>query len=366
MTPRIRAVLTALAAIVLAVSLTSRAVAAETADNGSSGTASSEPTKKAPPTSEAVKSVYAAENALFQKGFTLKPRFTYVYSGNRIITLNGALFVGALLVGNIEVSQQKNSIYQMDLGADYGITNRLKIGFDVPYLYRQSKFVTAGVNQSTSQYSETTVDTTHMGDVTGSLYYQVVEAQGNGVNVIWNIQGLAPTGKAPYGIPLVVSSVNKNQTYPAELPTGQGTWGVATGFTLIKSVEPAVLFASAEYHYAFARHFDNLNSAPGSSPQPGEAQPGRAIEVSFGTAFSLSRQFSTSFSYDEVFSKDTRLRPDGGSWSDVVGSSSNAASLGLGMTYGISRNLSMIAKVQIGASADAPDTQVSFEFPYHF
>lgn len=331
-------------------------------DNGEA----SQPTKKAPPTSQAVQSVYASENALFQKGFTLKPKFTYIYSGNRILTLNGFLALGTVLVGNIDVSQQKNSIYEVDLGADYGITDRLKIGFDVPYLYRHSKFVSAGVNKSTGQLGETTVNTGHMGDVTASLYYQIVEAQGSGTNVIWNVQGLSPTGKAPYGIPLIKDPNNGNLQYPAELPTGQGTWGVATGFTLIKSVEPAVLFASAEYHYAFSGHFDNLNTDPTQAPQPGDAQPGRAISVDFGTAFSLSRRFSASLSYQEVFSKNTRLRYAGKGWTDIVGSSSNAASLGVGMTYGMSRHLSMIANVQIGATADAPDTQVSLEFPYHF
>lgn len=78
------------------------------------------------------------------------------------------------------------------------------------------------------------------------------------------------------------------------------------------------------------------------------------------------RQYGVTVAYDEIFTQNTRTRQNGGEWTDVVGSSSNAATIDMGVTYAVSKNFSIIGSVEIGVTPDAPDTQVSFSFPYHF
>src|SRR5699024_3375511 len=102
----------------------------------------------------------------------------------------------------------------------------------------------------------------------------------------------------------------------------------------IKTVSPAVLYLSGNYYRQLIRHFDDLGTEP-EQRVPGDARPGDAFGLSLGTAFALTRRVSVNFGYQELFTRATYLKPDGQSWSRVIGSDSNAATLQIGATYAL-------------------------------
>ncbi|WP_230370715.1 hypothetical protein [Paludibacterium denitrificans] len=70
-------------------------------------------------------------------------------------------------------------------------------------------------------------------------------------DIVWSLHAKAPTGSNPYGIKLIPSAGNDNLSVPERLPTGNGVWAYSTGLSFVKTVDPAVLFASVGYtHYA--------------------------------------------------------------------------------------------------------------------
>lgn len=316
-------------------------------------------------TAASVQAVYRQENALFQKGWTLTPSFEYAYSDHSVLALNGFLALGAIFLGNINVTQQKNNIETFSLDASYGFTPRLQAQIVAPYLFRQSTYTSIGQNESTSQSSEMTVETNHLGDLQFGLSYQAVAQHGLWPNLILTLQGLAPTGASPYGIAVIHDQSNNDLEFPAALPTGQGAWGAEAGLTFIKTVSPAVFYASLDYYKMFARGVPNLSAEP-DELEPGEAEPGDTVAVNLGTAFALTRRVSLNFGYQELFTQATMEKPDGAPWQKIVGSDTNAASFQLGAAYAVTSRLSVDGTASIGMTQSAPNTEFLLTFPYTF
>jgi hypothetical protein len=102
-----------------------------------------------------------------------------------------------------------------------------------------------------------------------------VEEDADWPDVVWSLRVKAPTGRSPYGIKLVQSAGNNNLSLPDRLPTGNGVWGITTGLSFVKTVDPAVLFASVGYTHYLDGHFSDISPTAGS--------PSRAM-YGWGTA----------------------------------------------------------------------------------
>lgn len=319
-----------------------------------------------PPEEGSVASVYQQQNALFVPGqFTLEPGFTYAYSDSNALTLNGFLALGAIFLGNINVSKVTSNIETFSLQATYSPTDRLQLGVAVPYLMRQSTYESVGVQGSTTQASEQTVrNGGQIGDIAMLLNYELI-GQGHAYPaIIWNNQLKAPTGRSPYGIQLQTQPQNNNLSFPSSLATGSGVWSYTTGLSFIQTTSPAILFGSLSYTYNFERHVPNINSQPPSAG--GDVLAGNLIGIGFGTAFAVNDRMSLTFAYNDAISQETRLRPDGGAWQNVVGSNANAAALALGVSYALNSHTTFVTNVMVGLTKDAPNLQVSLKVPYAF
>jgi len=175
----------------------------------------------------------------------------------------------------------------------------------------------------------------------------------------------APTGKAPYGIKYIIDASNNNLSSPDSLPTGNGVWTLSTGVTFVKTVDPAILFANIGYAYNFAHKFSDISGSP-TSTIPGEVDLGNSYQLGGGIAFALSDRMSLSTSYAHRFAVESRIKPEGQAWQNIIGSSSSSGSLNFGVTYAMSDKLSMVANVGVGITPDAPDVTVGVKFPYNF
>lgn len=318
-----------------------------------------------PGTQESVQAVYRQQNALFKAGqIILQPGVSYAYSDSNALTLNGFLALGAIFLGQINVSKVQSNIETLSLQASYAPTNRMELSATVPYLARQSSYESVGVNGSSLQASQQDVTNKgQIGDASVALYYQLA-GDSRGGATIWNLTAKGPTGRSPYGIPVVTQPQNNNLSYPTSLPTGNGVWAVSTGLSFIQSLSPAILFGSLSYTYNIPRNFGNISST--TTPQSGAVAPGNSFSLGGGTAFALNQRISLTLSMDETFIAATQIKPQGGSWQTVVGSSGNAAVLNLGLSYARSRHVTIVTNLAVGLTKDAPNIDLSFTMPTSF
>jgi len=337
-------------------------VAAERGQRQPAGKQDEEVVKEAP-ASRSARTVVQEQHTLFERKFTLEPGFTYSSFDRNQLVLNGFLALDSIFLGNISVDEVEAQILTLDLTGRYGITDRSQIDFNIPVLYRDTKYLSTGVDGDSTSLSEENVSLKgELGDVSAGFYYQLFKETNNRPDVVWNVRVKAPTGTDPYGIRIV--DVNSDLSVPAELPSGNGVWAASTGFSLAKTIDPAILFANINYTHNFAEDFSDISSAPGK--QPGEIKLGDSISYGFGIAFALNERASMSFGYTQQFAGRAEQKLDGDVTQSIIGSDANVAQFNVGATYALSDKGSWATNVGIGLNEDAPDVTFSMKFPYTF
>jgi hypothetical protein len=316
------------------------------------------------PTDASVQSVYQQQNALFRRNLTVTPSITRAYSDNRFFTLNGFLALGAIFLGNVNVTQQRSDITELGLNATYGLSDRLQIEGQVPYFSRSTTFSSVGANESGSSPSQDRVQSSGIGDVLLGGYYQLAHEKGNAPGVTLNAHVSLPTGRSPYGIKLVNDASNSSLQYPGSLPTGSGALGYEFGASFVKTSDPAIFFGGANVYYNQPTSFRDLSTDP-TVHQPGIAQPGNAFQYQLGTAFALNEKTSLSFAFDDITTGETVLQPLHGKRTSVIGSGTNAAYLSISAGYARDPHQTVITEFDLGLTADAPNFQLNLRLPHH-
>ncbi|SDM88022.1 hypothetical protein [Vreelandella arcis] len=309
--------------------------------------------------SQSVQNVLREEHALFSDRLTIEPGISYSYSDRSELGLSGFLVLDAIFLGDISVDTVESHTTTFDVSTRYGVTDRLEVELVIPYVYRSSHYETIGAGGATNERVEETVSQGDLGDISAGLYYRVLAETPSRPDVVWNFSVLAPTGKHPYGIETTTVDSGEgeveNLTVPNDLPTGNGVWGVSTGLSFLKTVDPAIIFANVGYTHNIARDFDDINA---------NVNLGDSIRLGFGTAFALNERFSLSMSFSHQHSLETNVTPEGGAERSVIGSSANAASFNFGATYGLSDSTSIVTSMGIGLTDDAPDFTLNFRMPF--
>ncbi len=317
----------------------------------------------AAPKTESQKAVYQQQNALFVHGLTLTPALQYSYTDNRLFTLNGFLALGAIFLGNIDVTRQENTIAEPSITADYSYAPNQEVEVTVPWVWRASTYDAQGAQNSTALVSQNLITKGAFGDMSAAYYYQLPQSTPGGPIVVLNTRLSIPTGVPPYGIKIIQTKQNGgNLSYPSSLPTGTGLYTISAGATIIQQTDPAILFGGLNLYHNFTGHFGDISTSP-ISVQPGSITGGDAALITLGTAFSLNDKVSTSFSLQDTLVTSTRERPAGGDWTNVIGSSLNAAVFNIGTTYSTSPTTYWQAIVGIGMTQDAPNFTLTLRFP---
>ncbi|MGQ4877922.1 transporter [Billgrantia sp. LNSP4103-1] len=322
-----------------------------------------EPSREAQP-SQSVRDVLREEHTLFSDRLTIEPGVTYTYSDRNQLALSGFLVLDAIFLGNISVDSVKDHTTTFDLDFRYGLTDRMELELSLPYVYRSSTYETVGKGGAGDESIDADVSDSGIGDVRASLYYRLLPETEQRPDVVWNFGVRAPTGKHPYGIDTrtVEDSEGNLADVPLELPTGNGVWGVSTGFSVLKTLDPAIVFANMSYMHNFEESFDDISSDPGQSP--GKIDIGDSIRFGFGTAFALNPRFSLSLSYSHQHAFESTVSEEGQGKRSLVGSSATSGSVNLGATYAMSERTSLVSNVGIGLTDDAPDITITFSLPF--
>lgn len=324
-----------------------------------------EPIKREAGPGRALETVAGETQGFFGQRFTLEPSITYSRFDRSEIALSGFLALDAIFLGNISVDEVESDIVTAEVTGRMGFGEDLQVDVSVPYVYRTSNFISGGAGGGSTAQIESDVASDNLGDIGFGMNYRILDEGPYLPDVVVNVRGRAPTGTDPFGIELeTVPGSQGNLTIPEELPTGSGVWQASGGLSFLKTVDPALLFASVDYFHNFKRSFGDIDSAPGD--QPGEVDVGDSIQFGLGIAYALNERLSLSLSYTQRLFEKTETKFEGGTWQEIVGSDANVARLNTGLTYALTDNLTFVSNVSAGLTQDAADVEVQIRFPYTF
>ncbi|OLL30266.1 hypothetical protein BTH42_18325 [Burkholderia sp. SRS-W-2-2016] len=320
-----------------------------------------------PVRTQAEQAVVQREHApLFDHKLTMDFGISDTYYDRRQLQLSGFLALDAIFLGNINLGQTKSHQVMADLDTRYGLTDRISVDVDVPYIYRRSNFIVGGAGGAASSLSDATVSSHDLGDVNFGMYYQFVRETNSMPDIVGSLRVKAPTGTSPFGQKVVqVDADNTNLVAPTKLPTGTGFWNITAGLSVLKTYDPVVLFGSVSYTYNLARSFADISSVQGQV-EPATVKLGDIVQFGGGVALAFSDKDSASISFTMALEPESKTRAPGGSYTKVPGSETTAAAMNFGLNHVVNKHLTINGAVSIGLTPDAPNFVVGVRFPYTF
>ena len=133
------------------------------------------------------------------------------------------------------------------------------------------------------------------------------------------------------------------------LPTGQTSYAVGVGLSLVKSFDPAVLFATANYRHAFSRDFADIT----------RLEPEDRFDITLGYALALNDTLTISTSVSGLFSSAN-------TFTNARLLRQEIYSLQLGMTSYLARGLYIEPSVSFGLSGPGDSVAFGVTVPYTF
>jgi hypothetical protein len=293
---------------------------------------------------------------LFERKFTLDTGFTWSYYDRRQLTLSGFLALDAIFLGTINLDQSKATLETFDVTARYGLSDRLSIEASLPYVFRDTRFVSGGAGGASSSLSEVTVRSQGMGDATLAAYYQVVKENARWPDVVASLRVKAPTGRDPFGLKLIqAEGDNSNLNVPAELPTGSGVWSVTGNVSVLRTYDPVILFGNLGYTWNRPQDFDDISPVL-MAVAPARVSLGQVFQLSGGVAIALNDRAAVSLSVATAMQSATHTRAPGqDDESRVPGSSSNSTALNVGASYVLPSGWTFNGQLAAGLTPDAPN-----------
>ena len=277
----------------------------------------------------------------------LEPAVEYDHiSGNRV-NISGYTIFDAIVIGTIRVDSLQRDIVTSEMTARYGLTDRVQLDFQAPYVHRSDTTV-RGVG-SGMNVTENTVSGNGLGDMEGTVEWQPVVGHGSVPDTILRATFRAPTGKSAFEIPTEpVPGGNPGETQLTEAPTGTGFWGVGPGVTAVWHTDPVVLFMGGSYTYNMSRTFDTF----------GKIDPGDTYEFYGGMNFAINEAVSLNMSFIDQITDSTKQNG-----MTSPGTSANDGRLILGTSIGLAPDLSLLVSAGAGLTDQSPDFTLTVSAP---
>lgn len=338
----------------------------ETEESAISNVGAESRDRKSPAPTDAVQDVAAREQGYFGDRFSIEFGLNYAHFDDARLNLSGFLALDSIFLGTISVDETSADVLTTDLTARWSITNRLQLDANVPYLYRHANFQSGGAGSNASGLIDAQLSDSGLGDVSVGASYRVLTETFTRPDLVFHMRAKAPTGRDPFGIELVeVEGSAGNLTIPEKMSFGTGVWSTSAGVSVLKTLDPMVVFGSLTYFHNWKGSFGDIDEAPGD--QPGSVRLGDALQYGVGVAFALNERSSLSTSFTQRFVQRSELLPSGATdWRKVVGSQANVALLNFGATFALSDKISLLANVSTGMTEDAPDLVAGLRLPIRF
>lgn len=201
----------------------------------------------------------------------------------------------------------------------YAPLRRLELYAELPMAY--------GEREDVSNFTLLKTRATGFGDTFGQLAFEGFS--GEDWKILFNLDGSFPTGKSPYR---------------HRVSLGSGHFAAAFGQTMMKVIDPVVLFTHLGYQKTFARR-----------PAGAEIAPGRDIRFRFGGGLSLNPRVQTSMHVTGDLVGSTRVNK-----APVAGSSGTLLRLGWGLDWILGPRTRVGFDAALGMTKNTPDATIAF------
>ena len=292
---------------------------------------------------------------LFERKFTFDAGLSYSFYDRRQLALSGFLALDAIFLGTINLDQTKATVLTVDFTGRYGITDRFSVEATVPYVYRDSRFVSGGAGGASTEISEVQLSSTGIGDASVAAYYQWVKESPRWPDIVTSVRVRGPSGRHPFGLKLIQADEdNNNLNIPENLPTGTGVWSVTGNVSALRTYDPVILFGNLGYTWNRPQDFDDISPVL-DQVSPARVSLGNVIQVSGGLAIALNDRAAISFSVASAFAAATHTQSPGNDEFRVPGSSSNSTTLNIGATYAMPSGWTVNGQMAAGLTPDSPN-----------
>jgi len=301
---------------------------------------------------------------LLEKGsFQVDLDFSYTHFSTNQLFINGFSILPILVVGNIDIQRVRREVFVTSFTAKYGLMNDLQLEVRIPYLVsfnRVSSAVGLSGAGTAKQTVETTSETADLGDVEATLYYQFWKERTNRPALIFGLTWKSKSGRDSFQID---DPANKP-------PSGTGFTSLRGIISAIKTADPAILFGSVSYAYAFPRQNVVLHDVR-LPPTLIDFDPGDNFTFGMGLAYAINYRLTLSFQFvDSITFTSEIARRDERSGekvkSAVPNSFLNAAFLRMGATWGLTPTQTIEISLTQGLTGDAPDFTLGIKLPWRF
>jgi hypothetical protein len=219
----------------------------------------------------------------------------------------------------------------------------------VPYVYRSDR-ESSGVGTDTLSRS---VYGSNIGDIEFGLNYQLPTNLGDAFYIA-SLRAKSNTGDGPFDVAYTTDGLQRR------LPTGSGFWGVEPSLTVLKPVDPVVLFANLGYTINIGESVDKTIPGVGTF---GDVDPGDVLRGTFGMGFAINDRISLSLGYEHNWAMSTS--------SVINGATTHSEDLQIGsflagISYQITPRTTANFNVYVGATRDAPDVRLLLSVPVSF
>ncbi len=306
----------------------------------------------------------------------LEPSFQYIYSSFNRISIEGFAILPALLVGIIDIREADRDTYIAALSTRYGISNRFEVELRAPYLWRRD---TVGRGRLTGEVDDQINETIVFNDASGEdlgdleigLRYQF-EKRPDWPYLTANLRIKTDTGTDPFDLTKEATLSGEPETFD-ELATGSGFWSLNPSVTFIFPSDPVVFFGNFGYLWTLEDDKgvgplvddpNDPNDVPAPAYQFGDVNPGDALRFNFGMGASLNDRSSFSISYSLDIFDETEI--EFASPSNIQGSDVTVGKFLIGYSLRLPGGSPLNLAIGIGATEDAPDTDVTFRVPFNF
>jgi hypothetical protein len=288
--------------------------------------------------------------------FSFEPTYQYQYSSNNQVLIQGLTIIPGITIGSSSVRALVDRMQTFTLGGRLGVTNRLEVEAEVPYVRRNDSTTVQPLSTSGSVISSNTKGN-DLGDVQFGAHYQINQGSEDWPYFVGNLLVKSNTGKSPFAVPL-----DFNTGIPTQLPTGTGFWAIQPSLTAIYPSDPVVFFGNLRYIYNVGANV-TLQPTVNTSPvaQTVNIKPGDGIGGSFGMGFGINDKASFSLAYEQVYFMSTSQ--NGGT---IPGSSYDIGSFDLGFAYQATPRIGINLGVAIGITKASPDTAFTLRIPVKF
>ncbi|WP_227369276.1 transporter [Halomonas sp. M20] len=286
----------------------------------------------------------------------LEPALQYSHSSVNRVTFRGIEILSTLLIGVFDIEDADRDTWTASVTGRLGITDRLEFEMKVPYVYRDDT-LNAAVADGEGTNIVRGISSDGLGDIELATHYQINDGRDGWPYFIGNLRYKTVTGEGPFDVSRDADGIEQ------ELATGSGFHSIEPSLTILYPSEPAVFFANVGYLFNLK---DDVDERVGPV-DVGEVDPGDALRLSFGMAYSINERaaFTLGFKNDFIDETETELLDvTTGASSRQESSTLNVGALLLGWSYQVNRDTALNLALELGVTEDAPDTLLTLRVPF--